>query len=703
MSDYRPAPMSSRLTMLFFLVAGIFVLPVLAASVAAQPTPAPEPVEDAALPNVGHTRHHHPRTPKLPATTDPRRLTTSRANARSLPVPDEQDAFTFVIFGDRTGGPVEGIKVLADAVRDVNLLTPDLVMTVGDLVQGYNSDEKWLEQMREYKAVMDRLLCPWFPVAGNHDIYWRGPADQKPVGEHEKHFETHFGPLWYAVKHKNCVFIALFSDEGNPQTGEKSFAKPESQRMSPEQFNWLRQTLEENKTADHIFLFLHHPRWLGTMTGGAHNTGYGDDWNRVHELLKANGNVTAVFAGHIHEMRYDPKDGIEYVTLATTGGGQSGLVPQAGFLHQYHVVTVRKKQVALAAFPVGQALDVREITGAMVAEVRKLANSRLPIDGRIKLASDGSAGGEVTLTLENPTERDIDVTVSLDSRDSRWHFTPERAHGVIKPGEKRPFVFSVMRPKGTFDDYFRPARALIDAEYLAQTFRYTIPQRKVDVPLDLDEVRPAVPSKELALKLNGKDDAVVIPSSELGITDGPLTLECWFNAEQFPERTGLICKTQGSDYGIFVNAGRPSFSVFLGDGYATVRGEPRSLEPGKWYHVAGVYDGKEARLYLDGKLVASGSRPGARKRNDLPLIIGGDVGGDGSIDSPFTGMIDGVRISKVARYVGESFEPKRRPEPDESTTLLLNFDGKVGPWLLDESPMKRQITPQGSPAIVPAD
>lgn len=690
--------MPPRLTLALLSLIGA-----LAAPAYPQPAPATKPADDASLPNVGHTRHHHPRTSRHPAAPDPRRFTTSRANALQLPVPDEQDAFTFVIFGDRTGGPADGVKVLADAVRDVNLLAPDLVMTVGDLIQGYNTDDKWLEQMREYKQIMNRLLCPWFPVAGNHDIYWRGPADQKPVGEHERNYETHFGPLWYAVKHKNCVFIALFSDEGNPQTGEKSFAKPESQRMSPEQFNWLKQTLNDNKTADHIFLFLHHPRWLGTMTGGAHNTGYGDDWNRVHEMLKANGNVTAVFAGHLHEMRYDPKDGIEYVTLATTGGGQSGLVPQAGFLHHYHVVTVRKKQVAMAAFPVGQAMDVREITGAMVAQVRALANARLPIDGRVKLSSDGSARGELTLTLENPTEREIDVTVALDSRDSRWLFAPDHSHGTIKPGEKRPFTFNVSRPTGTFDEHFRAAQVAIDADYLAPTFRYAIPQRRVDLLLDLDEVRPPVPARELALLLNGKDDAIVIPSSQVGITDGPFTIECWLNAERFAERTGLICKTQSSDYGLFVNGGRPSFSVFLGDGYATVRGEPGSLKPGTWHHLAGVYDGKEARLYLDGKLVASGSRPGARKRNDLPLIVGGDVGGDGRLDSPFAGKIDAVRVSNVARYVGDGFEPKRRLPAEENTTLLLNFDGKVGPWVLDESPLKRQITPQGNPTIVSAD
>ncbi len=44
--------------------------------------------------------------------------------AALLPLPQESDAFVFAIFGDRTGGPAEGVSVLADAVRDVNLLEP---------------------------------------------------------------------------------------------------------------------------------------------------------------------------------------------------------------------------------------------------------------------------------------------------------------------------------------------------------------------------------------------------------------------------------------------------------------------------------------------------------------------------------------------------------------------------------------------------
>ncbi|MEZ6164979.1 MAG: hypothetical protein R3B67_11140 [Phycisphaerales bacterium] len=50
----------------------------------------------------------------------------------------------------------------------------------------------------------------------------------------------------------------------------------------------------------------------------------------VCTMLVEAGNVAAVFAGHIHYMRYDGKrDGIEYVSL-TTGGHQRETVPDAG-------------------------------------------------------------------------------------------------------------------------------------------------------------------------------------------------------------------------------------------------------------------------------------------------------------------------------------------------------------------------------------
>ncbi len=643
--------------------------------------------------NIGHERHHHRHNdPHATDAPTPARFVTSRKSDVVLPLPQEKDAFTFVVFGDRTGGPAGGVSVLADAVRDTNLLEPDFVITVGDLIQGYNATPQWMEQMREFKGIMNNLICPWFPVSGNHDIYWRGEG--KPDGEHEKNYEMHFGPLWYAFEHKNCWFIVLHSDESNPETGEKNFNKPESQRMSEEQFTWLKETLARAKDAEHVFLFLHHPRWLGRN--------YGDDWNKVHAELIAAGNVTAVFAGHIHRMRYDPKDGIEYVTLATVGGGQNQTVPDAGWLHQFHIVTVRKEQVAMAAIPVGEVMDVREISGQMADECAALAGQKPALEVIPALEIDGSASVSTSTTIRNTSSRPIDVTVMLDSGDSRWFVTPDHDHARIEPGASQRFDMHIERPSESLDLAFRPLEISVQAEYLMPGRRYAIPEIRQTIPLNLDRIPlPPVPAQEQAMHFDG-DDALLIPDAAFDLKDGPFTLEAWLNAESFGDRVGLVCKTESSDYGIFVNRGVPTFSVFLGDRYAEARSSLPALKPGTWHHVAGVFDGKQVRIYIDGRLAGSIDRAGKRKTNKLPLIIGADVSGSGAPTSHFKGLIDAVGLTAGAKYTGEAFTPARRAAASESSILVYNMDGQLGPFLLSEASGRAIAERSGDPALAPA-
>lgn len=603
------------------------------------------------------------------------RFITNR-HAKDLVLPDEEDAYFFIIFGDRTGGPAEGVEVLTHAIDDANLLGPDLVMTVGDLIEGYNQRDEWIAQMREYISIMDGLNCRWFPVAGNHDIYWRGPG--MPPGEHEGDYETHFGPLWYAFRHKNCWFIVLYSDEGNPETGRKNFSEPESQRMSDEQFNWLAETLNKTSDARHVFVFLHHPRWIGGN--------YGSDWNRVHQLLAVAGNVTAVFAGHIHRMRYDgPRNGIEYVTLATTGGSQSGRAPDAGYLHHFHVVTVRDDRVNLAAVPVGEVLDVRGITGLVSHETSLLSGLRPRFESRTDVSADGAVDQTIRITVRNPVSQPIDVTLGLESEDSRWVFTPDHNHRVIAPGKRHTFKFGIGRSDDALDDTFRPARYRLSMDYLTRSARYSIPAIVLDLPAHIHVPTPQQPAGESVLVVDGSRDCAVLPSDLIDLPNGPLTVECWFNARRFGERVGLLTKTEDSEYGIFVSNGVPQFYIHLDGSYVEAIDPNVKLSADRWYHIAGVYDGTQSRLYIDGELIASVDRSGDRRRNALPLVIGADVNALGEPMSFFDGMIDGVRISAGARYTGSSFAPARRPEPDSDCVLLLNMDGGLAHWIYDES------------------
>ena len=644
--------------------------------------------------NVGHTRHHHPRNPKHPTVDDPDRFFTDRESPVEIPLPTEDGSFSFVIYGDRTGGPKDGVEILADAVRDTNLIEPDLVMTVGDLINGYNESPEWMEEMREYRAIMNNLLCPWFPVAGNHDVYWRDRdgGEERPPNEHEDNSEMHFGPLWYSFTHKNNNFIVLYSDEPNPKTGERNFSKPTSQRMSPEQKEFLQEALDRGRDLDRTFVFIHHPRWLKGR--------YGNDWDNVHAMLVEAGNVEAVFAGHIHHMRYDgPRDGIEYVSLATVGGYQDGDVPDAGFLHQYHLVTVRKEQFSMVSLPVGEAMDVRDITGELVKQAQMINNSG--IETLSALLVDGTVSGEqiIQAVITNPSKYPIEYTFTARSDDSRWIFFEDHLHGTLQASESRILSIPVARSVSTLDESFRGVELLLNRELLTASSRYTIPTRVIDVPVHLDIPAPDAHGKNQALR-TGPDRYASVDSGLINLPNGPMTLECWLKGDRFDGRTGLLAKTESSEYGFFVSNGRPQFSILLGSRYVEPVSEDIRLEPDRWYHIAGVYDEKEVRMYLDGTLIARQEGSGTRLTNQFPLMVGADVDRHGNATSFFSGLIDEVRLSSITRYEGESFIPDRSLASDEHTSVLLRFDTQIGPWIYDHSANNAHAVLRGKSELV---
>ncbi|MCA8949217.1 MAG: metallophosphoesterase [Planctomycetes bacterium] len=618
----------------------------------------------------------------VPAQDSPRIHTDRPAGRQLLKLPKEEDAFGFVVYGDRTGGVPEGIEVLRQAVVDTNLLDPDLVFTVGDLVQGYNATAEWMAQAEEYKSSMAKLRMPWFPVAGNHDVYWRGP--NKPEGEHDRNFEAQFGPLWYAVQHKQCWFIALYTDEGNPETGEKNFNKPECQRMSPAQFAWLEKTLQQAKDARHVFVFMHHPRWLAQ---------YGDDWDRVHDLLARAGNVTAVFAGHIHRMRYDGvRDGIEYYTLAAVGAHLAMDAPEGGYLNQFHVVTVRPEGIVVACLPVGTVMDPKEITGQVSDDVAWLeANLRptvecAPAGDGAAVRADGAVDAIATLAFENGTSRPIELEI-VPTADPRWRFGPDHQHLLVPAGKTASTTFALQRGPGLGGDApFTLPRLEVRCDYLAAGRRIGVPSRQLDLELPPpSDLGRRARQAEGVLSLDGRNSCLAVPSAELQLPDGPLTLELWLRGDTYGGRRAVLAKTQGSEFALFCSGGVPEFSVHLDGAYASAKADETLLVPGQWHHVAGVFDGAEVRCYVDGRLVARRAAEGSRTRNDLPLFVGADPDGRGQPVSFFAGKIDEVRISKIARYRGDSFEPAATHDPDANTVLLLHLDGDFGPWTADAS------------------
>lgn len=620
---------------------------------------------------------------------------TSRKHARKLALPTSQSVWHFAIFGDRTGGSRSGLKVLKQAVRDTNLLLPDLVMTVGDLIQGYNTTRPWLEEMKEYKGIMSALKMPWYPVAGNHDVYWRGP--NRPRNGHDANYEKHFGPLWYWFPHKNAAFIVLYTDEGDPNTGRKGFHRKQRIQMSETQIKWLKGVLLKTKTFRHTFVFLHHPRWVKEYYKK-------NNWGKVHKLLAAAGNVRAVFAGHLHHLHYGgTHDGIAYHTLAATGGALYTKLPEAGFLHHLNVVTVRKDKFSVATVPVGAVFDPRTIDMKKNMATWKVLGRLFPRPVRpLHISQGGNVHGTYECSFKNRVGRPIEIDVVVDALGSPYKFMPDHYHVRIEPGQSHTLSF---RYQAIVENPLRayPAPSLrVKTDFLGKDFRLSFPERRFSMDfkvLPLSASKPTTqpstttsrPTSQTGkVKKNGvlhlgKKSALRIRSRYLkAMEKKPFTLEGWFKFRQVKWGQTVFSKAQSSAFGLFVKRGTLRPFVHIGGRYRYTRGKHK-LEPKKWYHIALEYDGKAVRTYVNGKVDSVKEAEGSWKPNRYSLYVGADPN---RLDKPHSflrGWVDEVRLSTVARYQGKPFQPSKRYTTDKDTLLLLHLDQNVGPVVLDSS------------------
>jgi hypothetical protein len=344
-------------------------------------------------------------------------------------------------------------------------------------------------------------------------------------------------------------------------------------------------------------------------------------------------------------------------------------------------------------------MDVRRLTGEVSDLAARLTTVRPEMATTVVLDASGSTNSRLHAIVTNPTSSAIEVTCTPESDDSRWYVTPDHNHTRIEPGGRAEFDYDVRRTGHVLDDTYRGLHLDLDIDLLANSLRYAIPSSQTNVPVRVHLNAPPLPKTEIVARFDGRRAVIPVESGSVNLHDGPMTLECWFNADNFAGRRGLVGKTESSEYGFFVSDGKPSFYIFLSGAYVEVEAVKTQLQTGRWYHIAGVFDGAQARLYLDGQLLKSVDGQGVRRTNSLPLMIGADVDGGGNPTSYFDGRIDGVRLSQVARDGGDQFEPLRRPGADGDTLLLLNMDVFVGPWLFDQSPAEAHPIPRGPVAL----
>jgi len=239
--------------------------------------------------------------------------------------------FQFVIIGDRTGGAnAEGTFKLA--MGQINLLQPEFVINVGDLIEGYPEDRADLNSMwDEADGLLSELDMPFFRTIGNHDV---SAPETKEVW-----LERH-GADYYNFVYGNVLFMVLNSEDGSrpappdnikedlkkynklkvedPEAASKLLgefmtseavvaALGQPVEFPEKQKDWIRKTLDENKDVRWTFFFMHEPCWENPS----------ESFKAIQALIKDRSHT--MIAGHLHYYDYDNIDGVEYITMGPAG------------------------------------------------------------------------------------------------------------------------------------------------------------------------------------------------------------------------------------------------------------------------------------------------------------------------------------------------------------------------------------------------
>jgi len=145
----------------------------------------------------------------------------------------------------------------------------------------------------------------------------------------------------------------------------------------------------------------------------------------------------------------------------------------------------------------------------------------------------------------------------------------------------------------------------------------------------------------------------------------------------------ILASIEGGDFKLFVNFDETSetysfgFELYTSDGHvATVLSDPINCDG--WYHVAGVYDGYNLSLYIDGKLeeriIDDGYVYPAHPTS--PLYIGAEYQ-EGGVKDYYHGWVDEARLWNYPRNPTQIYYYQYHKVSCDSTNL-------IGYWDLDD-------------------
>lgn len=171
-----------------------------------------------------------------------------------------------------------------------------------------------------------------------------------------------------------------------------------------------------------------------------------------------------------------------------------------------------------------------------------------------------------------------------------------------------------------------------------------------------------------------------------------ITIEAWVRFDHlFDWSTVLSCaqdnRYEESGYCISYYNNKIRFLLKTTNGFSDdwYTNPGASIQEGKWYHIAGTYDGTTIRFYLDGTQTEFREVSGNILWTYQPIALSVGAFIDNNDHLPFNGCIDEIRIWDVARTGKEIRETMSHPLTGNEKDLQLyyNFDNYHADSILD--------------------
>lgn len=241
---------------------------------------------------------------------------------------NEDGKFSFALFSDLTGGEREGVFEVA--VEQLRLLRPELIVSVGDLIEGGTADRAQLaREWESFDQRANRSRAPVFRVGGNHDL-------THPVMWEV--WEERYGKRYYHFVYKDVLFLVLDTEDNTAdeqlrifdiraeggkiiaQKGWGAFDETEyahleerkSGRVGAEQASYFKGVITQYPEVRWTFLLMHKPAWERPAE---------ENFSSIEAELAER--PYTVFYGHVHAYLHEQRLGRDYIRLGTTGGVQN--------------------------------------------------------------------------------------------------------------------------------------------------------------------------------------------------------------------------------------------------------------------------------------------------------------------------------------------------------------------------------------------